>query len=87
MTEIDVLADGESLGILVGQDRRTCGLRLAYHVGCSRVIQEAVVDAARVPCVDTVSTSEGSIAYQRVPAAIVVACIVVGAVVILLHAS
>lgn len=84
MAKVDVLADGEALRVLVRQDDGPAGLWLADDVGCARVVQEAVVDAARVPGVDAPRAAEGLVAYQGVPAAVVVACVVVCAEVVLL---
>lgn len=87
MAQINVLADGEALRVLIRQDRSAASFRLTHHIGGSGLIQEAVVDAARVPCIDTVCTAERGIADERVPTTIVVVCVVVGAIVVLLHAS
>lgn len=84
MSEIDVLANCESLRVLVGQDGRAGGLGLADSIGSSGIIQEDIVDAARVPCIHAVCTSEAGIADERVTAAIIVSSIVVSAVMILL---
>lgn len=84
MAEVDVLANSQALGVLVAQDGGPAGLWLAHDVCGARVVQEAVVDAARVPRVDAAGTAERGVAYQGVAAAVVVACVVVGAEVVLL---
>lgn len=84
MAEIDVLANCESLGVLVGQDSRAGGLGLADSISGPGIVQEDIVDAAGVPGIHAVCTSEAGIADERVTAAIIVSSIVVGAVMILL---
>lgn len=84
VAEIDVLANGEALGVLVGQDDGPAGLGLAHDVGRARVVEEAVVDAARVPGVDAPRAAEGGVANQGVPAAVEVSRVVVCAEVVLL---
>lgn len=63
VAKVDVLADGEALGVLVRQDGGPAGFRLANDVGRPRVVQEAVVDAARVPRVDAACSAERGVAY------------------------
>lgn len=46
VAKVDVLADGQTLRVLVRQDDGPAGLWLADDVGRPRVVQEAVVDAA-----------------------------------------
>jgi hypothetical protein len=84
MSEVDVLADGETLGILIRQNNGTGGLGLTDHIGCAWVVQEAVVDAAGVPGIHAMGASEARIADERVTSAIIVSGVVVGAVVVLL---
>lgn len=84
VAEVDVLADGEALGVLVRQDGGPAGFWLAHHVGRPRVVQEAVVDAARIPGVDAARPAERGVAYQGVAASVVMACVVVSAEVVLL---
>lgn len=84
MSKIDVLANCESLRVFVGQDSRAGGLGLADSIGGPGIVQEYIVDAARVPGIHAVCTSETGIADERVTAAIIISSIVVGAVMILL---
>lgn len=84
MSEVDVLANGKALRVLVGENCRAGGLGLAHGIGGSRVVQEDVVNAAGVPSVHAVSASEARVADERVATAIVVSGIVVRSVVVLL---
>jgi len=84
VAKVDVLADGQALRVLVRQDGGPAGLWLSNDVGRPGVVQEAVVDAARVPRVDAACAAERGVAYQGVPASVVVACVVVCAEVVLL---
>jgi hypothetical protein len=85
VAEIDILANDQALGVFVGQNSSAGGLGFADDARRARLVQEAVVDAAGVPGVDTLRAAEGRIADQRVAAAVVVAGVVVGAEVILLN--
>ena len=84
MAEIDVLANCESLRVLVGQDGRPGGLGLTDSISGPGIVQENIVDTARVPGIYAVCTSEAGIADKRVTASVIVSSIVVGAIVILL---
>ncbi len=84
VTEVDVRADCQALRVLVRQDGGARRARLAHHVGRARVVEEAVVDAARVPRVDALRPAERRVAHQRVPPAVVVARLEVCAAVVLL---
>lgn len=84
MAQVYIFANGEALGVLVGQDDGARGFGLADDVGGSRVVQEAVVDAARIPCVDALRAAERCVADQRMAPSIVVAGIVMRSVVVFL---
>ena len=84
VSEIDILANCESLRVLVGQDGRPGGLGLTDSISGPGIVQEDIVDTARVPGIYAVCTSEAGIADERVTAAVVVSGIVVRAIVILL---
>lgn len=58
MSEVDVFANRETLGVFVGKNGGASGFRLTDHVNCTWVIQETIVDAARIPCVDPVRSPE-----------------------------
>ena len=61
--QIHILANRQTLTILIAEDGSACGFRLADHVGGARIVEEAVVDAAAVPGVDALGPSEGGVAY------------------------
>lgn len=83
--EVDVLADRQPDRVLVRQDRAARRPRLAHHARRPHLVQEAVVDAARIPRVDAVRAPERRVADERVPPAVVVVRSVVRAVVVLLR--
>ena len=87
MAQVDVLADYQALRLLVRQDGRARGLGLAHDIRRARLVQEAIVDAAGVPCVDPMRAAERFVADERMAAPVVVAGVVVGAVVILLRTT
>jgi hypothetical protein len=87
MPKVNITSDDQTLRILVGQDSPPCSFRLAYRICSARIVQEHVVDAARVPSVDSFCASEGFIANERVPSTIIVSSIVVSSVMILLFSS
>lgn len=87
MREVDVLADRQALGILIRENRCASRLGFAHYVDGAHIIQEAVVNAARVPCVDAHGPTERCIADQRVTTAVIVARVVVGAIVVLLSSQ
>lgn len=84
MTQVHILANSQANGVLVRQDGTARRFGLADNIGCAHVVEEAVVDTARIPCVDTVGAAERRVADERVAAAVVVVGFVVGAVVVLL---
>lgn len=84
VTQVDIVADGESLGVLVRQDGRTCGAWLPHYVHRPWFVQEAVVDAAGIPRVDTLRATERGVTDEGVAAAVVVTRVIMGAVMILL---
>ena len=63
MAQIHILANRQTLAILIAEDRAASGFGLADDVGGARVVEEAVVDAAAVPGVDALGASEGGVAY------------------------
>jgi hypothetical protein len=84
MPQIHVFANDQPLGVLIRKNRAARSLRFTNNIGCARIVKKAVVDAARVPGVDTLGPTERSIANERVPAAVVVAGVVVRAEVVFL---
>ena len=85
MTQIDITPDHEALSILVRQDGRPRGTGLAHHVSGARVVEEAVVDAARVPRVDALRAAKRRVADKRMAATVVVAGVEVSAAMIFLE--
>lgn len=85
MPEVHVLPDNQPLRVLVRQNRRAGSTRLANDVGRARVVEEAVVDAARVPGVDAARPTERRVTNQRVAAAVPVSRVGVEAVMVLLQ--
>lgn len=85
MPQIHILSNDQPLGILIRENRAPRSLRLSHNVGRAWVVEKAVVDAARVPGVDALGPAERGVADERVPAAVVVACIVVGAEMVFLQ--
>lgn len=84
MTEVHILADDKTLCVFIRQDSSSGGFRFTNDVDSPNVIEEAVVDAARVPCINTVGSAERSIAHERVSSAVIVVGSVVRSVVVLL---
>jgi hypothetical protein len=58
MTKVNILADSEALRVLIGQNGGTSCFGLSNDIRSSRVIQETVVDAAGIPCIDTLGSAE-----------------------------
>lgn len=87
VAQVDILADYQALRLLIRQNCRARGLGLAHDVGRARLVQEAIVDAAGVPCVDPMRAAERFVADERMATPIVVSGVVVGAVVILLRTT
>ena len=84
MAQVDVFPDDKTLSVLIRQDRPASGTRLSDNVGGPGIVEEAVVDAARVPRVDALRAAERGIAHEGVAASIVVAGVVMGTVVVFL---
>lgn len=85
MTQVNVLCNDETLRVLIGENGCASRLWLTHNVLRSRVVEEAVVNAARIPCVDTLRTAERSIAHEGVASAVVMSSVVVRAVMVLLN--
>lgn len=85
MSQVHVLADGQSHRVLVRENGTASRFRLADHVCRAHVVEEAIVDTARIPCVDAMRAAERGVADERVAAAVVVFGLVVSAVVVLLR--
>lgn len=71
MAEVDILANGQALAVLVAEDCAARGFGLADYVRRARVVEEAVVDAAAVPGIYALGAPEGRVAYERVSASVV----------------
>lgn len=56
--KVNVLANGQALGVLVRQDDGSRRLGLTHNVYGPRVVQEAVVNATGVPGIDTHGAAE-----------------------------
>ena len=82
MTQIHKLANRQPLTLLVAQNNAAGSFRLTHHIFSAWVVEEAVVDAGGVPCVDAFGAAEGGVADEGVAAAVVVAGRKVGAVVV-----
>ena len=72
MAQVHILANGQTLRVLIAQDDGARGLGLAHDIRRARIVQEAKVDAARVPRADTVRAAQRGVAHERMPAAVVV---------------
>lgn len=64
---------------VVGEDGAVGELGLADEVHGARVVEEEVMHQARPPGRDAVRAAETHVAHERVPAAVEVACVVIGA--------
>lgn len=85
VSEVDVLANSQTLRVLIRQDGRAGGLGLADGIDSSGIVQEDVVNATRVPGVYAASASETRVADKGVATAIVISSIVMRSVVVLLQ--
>lgn len=84
MSQVHILPYRQPLRILVAQDDSPGSLGFSNDVDRPGFVQEAVMDAAGIPCVDAVCPAEGVVAYEGVAATVVGVGVVVGAVVIFL---
>lgn len=84
MSQIHILANRQPLRILIRQNRPPRSLGFADDISRPRLVKKTVMDARRVPRVDALRAAERCVAHERVPAAVVVACIVMRAEVIFL---
>lgn len=62
MAQIHVFANSEADGVLVRQDGTTGRFGLADNIGGAHVVEEAIVDTARIPCIDAVGAAERCVA-------------------------
>jgi hypothetical protein len=84
VAKIHILANRETLGVFIGEDDFAGCFGLADGICGAWIVEEDVVDAARVPGVDAFGATEGGVTDEGVAAAVVVAGVVVGAVVVFL---
>jgi hypothetical protein len=84
VAQVDVALDREAVRVFVGEHGGPRRLGLADDALRARLVEEDVVDAAGPPGVDALGAAHAGFADERVPAAVVVAGVIVRAVVILL---
>lgn len=58
VTQINILSNCQALGVFVGKDDGPIGFWFSDHVGGARVVEEAIVNAAGVPGIDSLRASE-----------------------------
>jgi len=82
MSQIHKLANRQPLTLLVTEDNAAGSFRLTNDIFSAWVVEETVVDAGGVPCVDAFCAAEGGVADEGVAAAVVGARGEVSAVVV-----
>jgi len=85
VSQVHVLANDQALRILVCENGATGSLGLTHDIAGAGVVEEAVVNAAGVPGVDTFRATERGFTDERVPTTVIVACVIMGAKVVLLR--